>query len=149
MKKILSLVLAAAMTAALLCVPVMADGSDLIKVLMSTDELTLSQPAAGAGITCEDMQAAIDAAMEAEEPIIPEDRTIRADRMTVFQYKNISCQLPEYYVTFKFWSSAEKTVCIFFQPEGSDTWELLTCELGDVVEAHFLGNGAYAITMCW
>lgn len=151
MKRWIALVLAAAMMAALFCMPAMAetDPAKLIKILMSTDEVTLYKPDVGTDITPEQMQAAIDAALEAEEEIIPEDWNITADRMTLFQRSGISCKLPVYDVTFKFWSSTNNAVCIFFLGEDSDTWELLSCEMGDVAEARFNGNGVYAITMCW
>lgn len=148
MKKYISLVLAIAMTAMLLCVPAMAQEDTLIKIIMSTDQVTASISSVPE-ITPEEMQTAVDAAWEDPEFPFPEKWNITADRMTLFQQRAISCKLPVYDVTFKFWSTIECPVCIFFLAEDSDTWELLSCEMGDVAEARFYGNGVYAITRCW
>lgn len=148
MKKVICLVLAAAMIAALFCVPALAEDNtaDLIKILMSTDKVTTRKDTGA--ITAEDMRAAIDAAAEAGD-VIPTGWYLNPARMTVFQQRSISCKLEVYDVTFKFWSTLYNPVCIFFRAEGSDVWELLSCEMGDVAEARFNGNGSYAITMCW
>ena len=52
-------------------------------------------------------------------------------------------------VTFKVWSTLKRTVGLFFLPEEGEVWELVTCNLGDVIEGRFEVCGTYAIVVGW
>lgn len=145
MKKLLSLILAIG----LLCLPVFAeaeDFSDMIKVLQSTPGLEITQPEKEELPTDEDLDSAVEEAMEQEEGC-----PLRPGRLTVFQVRNIRCEREVYDVSFKVWSTLGRNTGLFFRAEDSESWTLISVNTGDidVIEGRFTAPGTYAIAVGW
>lgn len=81
--------------------------------------------------------------------LIPQECKLVPDRITVAYAGTLSFEEEDYDVTFKFWSTVNRTIALFFQAEGAEEWELISCNLGDVIEGHFATNGTFAITVSW
>lgn len=151
MKKCVSLVLVAVMTVLLLCVPTMARGLPYVQIIASSEPVTTAITERFPRMTAAQMQEAIDAVREdpQTEVTFPEDWDVTAQRMVLYQQRLISCDAPDYDVTIKFWSADGVPVCVFFMEEGSDTWKLITCQLGDEINTSFHGNGLYVVARSW
>ena len=145
MKKLLSIVLAAALLLGVFCVPALAEEADMIKLLMSTPGVALSQPDKAQCASAEEL----DDAAERGAELIPADCTLVPGRITVLQTKNICCEEEVYNVTFKVWTTAGRTVALFFRAQDGESWELVTCTKGDVLEAHLEESGTYTIAVGW
>lgn len=145
MKKILSLVLAAALLCAVLAVPAAAETylSEKVRVLMSTPEVTVT--GAAKCVPAEDLADAIEDGQE----LIPEECKLNAKRISVLQSGSVTCEEEVNYVTFKVWSTAKRTIALFFMEEDGEDWQLLSCNLGDVIEGCFEANGQFAIVVGW
>ena len=111
MKKLLSIVLAAALLLGVFCVPALAEEADMIKLLMSTPGVALSQPDKAQCASAEEL----DDAAERGAELIPADCKLVPGRITVLQTKNICCEEEVYNVTFKVWTTAGRTVALFFR----------------------------------
>lgn len=147
MKRFFSLLLAALIAVSCLSLVVFAeDTHDLVKVLMSTPGTTFGD--APVAVTQEELDSAVEAAAEG---IIPEDATFKPGRVTLMRSGTVVGGREVYDVTFKVWSTVNRTVGLFFRAEGSDTWELISCYAGelDVIEGRFYSDGAYAIAVGW
>ena len=140
MKRMFSLLLAV-MLAALLAVPAFANAQ--IDLLMSTPGVSVEQ--AKQGVKAEELEQAIE---EGEE-LIPEECKLDAQRITVLQTGLLTCEEESGYATFKVWSTVKRTIGLFFLAEDSQDWVLLSCNLGDVIEAEFETSGTYAIVVGW
>ena len=145
MKKLLSIVLAAALLLGVFCVPALAEEADMIKLLMSTPGVTLSQPDKAQCASAEEL----DDAAERGAELVPADCKLVPGRITVLQTKNICCEEEVYNVTFKVWTTAGRTVALFFRAQDGESWELVTCTKGDVLEAHLEESGTYTIAVGW
>ena len=42
-----------------------------------------------------------------------------------------------------------RAIGLFFCAEEDDTWELISCNLGDVIEGRFQSPGTYVIAVGW
>ena len=150
MKKPICLVLVAALVAALFAVPAFA-ASEQINVLMTTPGVTVT-PAAkyiDAEELAEAIEAALEPADEEDTPLIPEACKLDPERITVLQSGTFTTDWDQYYVTFKVWSTVKRTIALFFMPEDGEAWELVSCNLGDVLEGGFQSSGSYAIVVGW
>lgn len=145
MKKCLAVLLTVALLA-VLCVPALAEGEPLVKVLMSTDGTSVSVPIQQENYP---QTSDLDEAVENSDGIIPEDATFTPGRLTILGTGQISNDREVYDITFKVWSTVRRWIGLFFRAEGSDTWELVTCNLGDVIEGRFQTPGDYAIAVGW
>ena len=146
MKKMLSLVLTAALLAGIFCVTAMADGSGgQVRVIMSSPDVTVTEAEKDQIPAAEDL----DEAMEQGAELIPEDCKLLPGRITVLGTGNLSCEEEVYYVSFKVWSTVGRTVGLFFRAEDSEEWELISCNLGDVIEGQFETAGTYTIVVGW
>lgn len=143
MKKWLALVLTAALLAALFAAPAAAESTDLVKILASTPNLTSGE--ASRTPTAQELDDAIDAGSE----LIPEGSKLTAGRVTLLYTQDLSCEREVYDVSFKVWSTLKRTVGLFFLAEGADTWQLVTCCQGDVIEGRFESAGTCAIVVGW
>lgn len=143
MKKILALALAAILAAGC-CISALADPAQLVKVVMTTP---------GAAVTSDwnvkpEMDV-LDEAVENSDGIIPEDCKFSAGRLTVMEAGTLDCDEEVYDVTFKVWSTLKRTIGLFFCADDSDTWELVTCNFGDIIEGRFQSSGSYVIAVGW
>lgn len=143
MKKWLALVLTAALLAALFAAPAAAESTDLVKILASTPNLTSGKGSHSP--TAQELDDAIDAGSE----LIPEGSALTPGRVTLLYTQDLSCEREVYDVSFKVWSTLERTVGLFFLAEGEDTWQLITCCQGDVIEGRFEESGTCAIVVGW
>ena len=145
MKKILSLVLAAVLLAAVLALPAAAETylSEKVRVLMSTPEITVT-----GAVKCVPAKELADAIEDGEE-LIGEECKLDAKRISVLQCGSVDCEDEVNYVTFKVWSTAKRTIALFFMEEDGEDWQLLSCNLGDVIEGCFEANGQFAIVVGW
>ena len=145
MKKLLAVFLAALLLGGVLAVPTLAQSScdELIYVLMSTPGVSVDKndQICSAGELVE--------AIEAGAELIPEDCKLDPERITVLQTGYVSCDEEVFYVSFKVWSTLKRTVALFFLAEGSEEWELISCNLGDVIEGRFEAKGEYTIVVGW
>lgn len=143
MKKVLVLALAAALLAGC-CVSANADPNHLINVVMTTPGATVTSD-----WSCKPTAEALDEAVENSDGVIPEDVKFSAGRLTVMEAGAVDCEREVYDVTFKVWSTLNRAIGLFFCAEDDDTWELLSCNLGDVIEARFQAPGSYVIAVGW
>ena len=83
------------------------------------------------------------------------DATIRSltgfsrEDITVMQTGELTCDAEDGVGTFKVWSTVDRTIGLFFLAEDAESWELLSCNLGDVIEGEFEASGTYAIVVGW
>ena len=112
-------------------------------VLMSTPGVSVERNDQRA--SAEELEEAIEAGTE----LIPEDCKLAPERITVLQTGRVSCDEEVYDVSFKVWSTLKRTVGLFFRAEGSEEWELISCNLGDVIEGRFEASGEYTIVVGW
>ena len=145
MKKLLAVVLAALLLGGAFTTPALARSSydELIYVLMSTPGVSVERNDQRA--SAEELEEAIEAGAE----LIPEDCKLAPERITVLQTGRVSCDEEVYDVSFKVWSTLKRTVGLFFRAEGSEEWELISCNLGDVIEGRFEASGEYTIVVGW
>ena len=145
MKKMLAVVLAALLLGGVFTTPALARSSydELIYVLMSTP---------GVSVERNDQRASageLEEAIEAGAELIPEDCELDPERITVLQTGRVSCDEEVYDVSFKVWSTLNRTVGLFFRAEDSGEWKLISCNLGDVIEGRFEASGEYTIVVGW
>ena len=115
----------------------------MINVLMSTP---------GVSVEVNDQRVSEDElgeAIVAGGELIPEDCELVPDRITVFQTGRVSCDEEVFYVSFKVWSTLKRTVGLFFRADDSEEWQLISCNLGDVIEGGFETSGEYTIAVGW
>lgn len=143
MKKWLALVLTATLLAALFAAPAAAESTDLVKILASTPELTAGESSQSP--TAQELDDAIEAGSE----LIPEGCKLTPGRVTLLYTQDLSCEREVYDVSFKVWSSLNRTVGLFFRAEGEDSWQLVACCQGDVIEGRFETTGTCAIVVGW
>lgn len=144
MKKWLAFLLAAALLAVLsLSAVAENEFDDLVRVLMSSPGVTVS--ASDAAPTAQELDDAIEAGAER----IPSGCKLAPGRVTLMDTGSLSSTDAVYSVTFKVWSTQKRTIGLFFRAEGSESWELATCNLGDVIEGRFETGGTYAIAVGW
>ena len=141
MKRLFALMLTAVMLAAVFAIPAFADVQ--IDLLMSTPGVSVER--AKQGVKPEELADAIEEGAE----LIPEECKLDPERITVLQTGTLTCEEEDGYATFKVWSTVKRTIGLFFQAEDSECWELLACNLGDVIEGEFLSSGTYAIVVGW
>ena len=67
----------------------------------------------------------------------------------MLQSGSLECEEEVFDVTFKVWSTLKRTVGLLFLPEEGEAWELVSCNLGDVIEGRFEVCGTYAIVVGW
>ena len=91
----------------------------------------------------------LEEAIEAGAELIPEDCKLDPERITVLQTGRVSCDEEVYDVSFKVWSTLNRTVGLFFRADGCEEWELISCNLGDVIEGRFEASGEYTIVVGW
>lgn len=142
MKKILALALAAVVLA-LCCTGALAE-SELVKLLMCTDgtEVTIDW-------SCKPDAQALDDALEAGSELIPENAKFSPGRLTVMEAGTLVGGREVYDVTFRIWSTRGRTIGLFFRPQDSEVWELVTCNEGEILEGRFQSPGAYALAVGW
>lgn len=145
MQKLIAVILAAALLAALFAVPAFAEsGSDeVVKVLMTTPGVEVTR------MPQLTKTAELEAAIEAGEDLIPAECKLVPGRITVLRTGTVSFDEEAYDVTFKVWSTVKRTIALFFLPEDAEAWEMLSCNLGDVIEGHFTANGTYTLVVGW
>ena len=141
MKRLFALMLTAVMLAAVFAIPAFADVQ--IDLLMSTPGVSVER--AKQGVKPEELADVIEEGAE----LIPEECKLDPERITVLQTGRLICEEEDGYATFKVWSTVKRTIGLFFQAEDSECWELLACNLGDVIEGEFLSSGTYAIVVGW
>ena len=145
MKKMLAVVLAALLLGGVFTTPALARSSydELICVLMSTP---------GVSVERNDQRASageLEEAIEAGAELIPENCELAPERLTVLQTGHVSCDEEVFYVSFKVWSTLKRTVGLFFRADDSEEWQLISCNLGDVIEGGFETGGDYTIAVGW
>jgi len=143
MKKCLAVLLTVALLAAL-CAPAFADYVPLVYVLKSTDGTAVSTPIRENYPTMDELDDTVENA-----DIIPENATFTPGRLTILGTGHISNEQEVYDVSFKVWSTLRRWIGLFFRAEDTDTWELVACNLGDVIEGRFQTPGDYAIAVGW
>lgn len=141
MKKLFALLLTVVMLATVFAVPCFAN--DLVKLMMSTPGIYAEE--AKDGVKPQELRDAIEAGQE----LIPEACTLDPERITVMQTGVLTCEEEDGVGTFKVWSTKNRTIGLFFLAEDSQEWVLLSCNLGDVIEAEFECSGTYAIAVGW
>ena len=67
----------------------------------------------------------------------------------MLQCGSVTCEDEVNYVTFKAWSTAKRTIALFFMEEDGEDWQLLSCNLGDVIEGCFEADDQFAIAVGW
>ena len=144
MKKCLSLILSV-LLAAFFPFSAFAEGNtgDLVKVLMSTPGVTVGRS--------DDSPSAqeLDDAAEAGSELVPEGSKLTPGRITLLHTGTLRCQEEVYDVTFKVWSTRNRTIGLFFLAEDEEDWQLITCNQGDVIEGRFTCSGTFAIAVGW
>ena len=140
MKRFIALLLTVFLLAAL-AVPCSAN--DLVRLILSTPGLSAAQ--AKEGVKPEVLKDAIEAGQE----LIPAECKLDAQRITVMQTGVLTCEEEDGYGTFKVWSTVDRTIALLFLAEDSEEWVLLSCNLGDVIEAEFPCSGTYVIVVGW
>lgn len=145
MKKWLALVLTVTVLAALFPVSASAGGNDLVKILMSSQGVTAASAQKDQAPTAQEL----DDAIEAGSDLIPEGCKLVPGRVSLMYTQCLSCEEEVYDVTFKVWSTLRRTVGLFFRAEGEEDWQLVTCNLGDIIEGRFQSNGTCAIVVGW
>ena len=145
MKKMLAVVLAALLLGGVITTPALARSSydELICVLMSTPGVSVERNVQRASA------GELEEAIEAGAELIPEDCKLAPERITVLQTGRVSCDEEVYDVSFKVWSTLNRTVGLFFRAEDSGEWKLISCNLGDVIEGRFEASGEYTIVVGW
>lgn len=149
MKKLLALGLAVVMMFVLFCVPAfaLAAPSEMVQVLMSSDNVTISEFAPEEKAAMDDLAEALNSA---EPGVIPLTCKVAADRITVMRQMNLTSEDGDVFdVSFKAWSTVGRTICLFFRAEESETWELMACNKGDVIEARFPCSGSCVVAVAW
>lgn len=145
MRKLTALILAASLVAALFSLHAFAENAfdEMFKVLMSTPGVKVTR--INTFPKAEELRDAITGG----DDLIPGSCKLDPERITVVQAGKLSFEEEDYYVTFKFWSSVNRTIALFFLAEDAEEWEMISCNLGDVIEGYFTANGTYAITVSW
>lgn len=141
MKRLFALMLTAVMLAAVFAIPAFADVQ--IDLLMSTPGVSIER--AKQGVKPEELADAIEEGAD----LIPEECKLDPERITVLQTGTLTCEEEDGYATFKVWSTVKRTIGLFFLAEDAESWELLSCNLGDVIEGEFEASGTYAIVVGW
>lgn len=145
MKKWLALVLTAALLAALFAVSASAGDNDLVQILMSSQGVTAVSAQKEQSPTAQEL----DDAIEAGSDLIPQGCKLVPGRVTLLDARCLSCEEEVYDVSFKVWSTVKRTVGLFFRAEGEEAWQLISCNLGDVIEGRFECSGTCAIAVGW
>ena len=140
MKRIFAVLLAVFLLAGL-AAPCSAN--EMVKLILSTPGLSAAQ--AKEGVQAEELEDAIKAGQE----LIPAECKLDPERITVMQTGVLTCDAEDAVGTFKVWSTVNRTIGLFFLAEDSEDWVLLSCNLGDVIEAEFTCSGTYAIVVGW
>lgn len=143
MKRILAFLLALAMLAAICCIPALAENEKYINVVMSTPDVDFQD----ASVYPTD--ADLDAAVEANSDLVTGELTFVPGRLTLLGTGHISCPEEVYDVTFQLWSTGGRTIGLFFLPDDGEQWELISCNLGIIIEGRFETAGTYAIAVGW
>lgn len=147
MKKFFAMLLAALLAVSCFSAACFAENTrDLVKVLMSTPGTTFGEDAVA--VSQEELDSAVE---NAAEGIIPANATFKPGRVTLLRTGSVVGGREVYDVTFKVWSTVNRTTGLFFRAEGTDEWELISCYAGelDVIEGRFYANGDYAIAVGW
>ena len=140
MKRFFALLFTAFLLAAL-AVPCSAN--EMVRLILSTPGISAVQ--AKEGVKPEALKDAIEAGQE----LVPAECKLEAERITVMQTGVLTCDAEDGVGTFKVWSTVDRTIGLFFLAEDSEDWVLLSCNLGDVIEAEFTCSGTYAIVVGW
>ena len=144
MKKMIAIMLAAALLTGVFAVPCFAAQCDeRVKVLMSDPEVIIEKVTPV--IQPEELKDAIENGSE----LVPEGCKLSAKRISVIHTGTLSSDEEYYYATFKVWSTLKRTIALFFKPDSTAEWELVSCNLGDVIEGRFEDCGTFAITVSW
>lgn len=145
MKKMLALMLAVVLAMAAFSVSAGAESAfdDLIKVLITSPGVATGKAAQSP------TDQELDDAIEAGSSLIPAGCKLKPGRVTLMNTGSVCCEDPIFHVTFKVWSTYNRTIGLFFRAEDSDQWQLMSCNLGDVIEGHFETCGDYAIAVGW
>lgn len=143
MKKIMAFVLAALLLGGVFAASAFADSDELIKVLMTSPGVTVAQDAKD--VSEEDLGDAIEKGQE----LVGQGCKLDPERITLLQTGSVACEEEVYHVSFKVWSTLDRTVGLFFRAEEGENWELIACNLGDVIEGRFEASGSYAIVVGW
>ena len=79
------------------------------------------------------------------------NRRACGNRETLLRTGSVTGGREVYDVTFKVWSTVNRTTGLFFRATGTDEWELISCYAGelDVIESRFYADGDYAIAVGW
>ena len=142
MKKILILAFAI-MLAVSLCTAVCADS--LVRVLMSTDGTVFENASFDQLPTMEELNAAVENSVD----VIPEDVKFISGRLTLMHCGHVAGAEEVYDISLKVWSTANRAIGLFFKAEDADSWELISCNLGDVIEGRLETAGLYAVAVGW
>lgn len=145
MKKCLAAITALLLLAACFCCPAQATSKKLVEVLMFTPGTTVDTAEENQRPTADDLDDALRAGSDA----IAEDAKLTPGRMTVLGTGTVSNEEPEFWVSFKVWSTVERSIGLFFRADGEEDWTLMAANLGDVIEACFPAPGTYAIAVGW
>lgn len=143
MKRAVSFALALVMLAAVMCVPALAEDEKFVNVVMSTPEVDFRDA------TVFPTDADLDGAVEANPDLVTEGLTFTPGRLTLLGTGHISCPEEVYDVTFQLWSTGGRTIGLFFRPDDGEQWELISCNLGIIIEGRFETAGNYAIAVGW
>lgn len=143
MKKIMAFVLTALLLGSVFSAPAFAGSDELIKVLMTSPGVTVAQDAKDVS------EADLGDAIEKGKELIGRGCKLDPERITLLQTGSVACEREVNYVSFKVWSTLNRTVGLFFRAEESEDWELISCNLGDVIEGRFEASGSYAIVVGW
>lgn len=147
MKKFFAMLLAALLAVSCFSVVCFAENTrDLVKVLMSTPGTTFGEDAVA--VSREELDSAVE---NAAEGVIPAGATFQPGRVTLLRTGSVTGGREVYDVTFKVWSTVNRTTGLFFRATGTDEWELISCYAGelDVIEGRFYADGDYAIAVGW
>lgn len=145
MKKCLAVAAALFLLAACLYLPAQAASKKLVEVLMSTPGTTVDAAEAAQSPTADDL----DDALRASSVEIAPGAKLTPGRMTLLGTGNVSSEEPDFWVSFKVWSTLERSIGLFFRADGEADWMLLAANLGDVIESAFPASGTYAIAVGW
>ena len=145
MKKCFAAVTALFLLAACLCLPAQAASKKLVEVLMTTPGVTAAAAEAAQAPTDDQL----DDALRACSVEIAPGAALTPGRMTLLGTGVISSDDPDFWVSFKIWSTLERSIGLFFRADGEEEWTLLAVNLGDVIESAFPASGTYAIAVGW
>ena len=101
-------------------------------------------------MTVEEMDEVVSAVLaDEDQELIADDLEVIPGKINYLEDRTISCPEAPFACQFRVWGTGNRVVLVFFLAEDAESWELLSCNLGDVIEGRFETGGTYAIAVGW